>query len=217
MRFVLISDTHMAHDKLVVPDGDVIIHAGDATWKGRLPEIGAFANWYASLPHRVKIFVPGNHDLLFDGTSAELAKSLLPGGITFLNDDLTYVEDIAIYGSPWTPKFGYGWAFNAPRGPEIARHWAKIPSFTNVLITHGPPMGILDSVPKRRADGLVDLYDVLHVGCEELRAVVDSLSDLKLHVFGHIHESGGVSGKFVNASMMNMDYSSVRAPIVFEI
>ena len=66
VRFVVISDTHNLHQHLQIPDGDVIIHAGDFTNKGSLREVDAFANWFLGLPHRYKILVPGNHDMIMD-------------------------------------------------------------------------------------------------------------------------------------------------------
>ena len=66
LRFVAISDTHNKHADLVVPPGDVLIHAGDVTWGGTLAEVEAFNAWLGTLPHKHKIVVAGNHDFAFD-------------------------------------------------------------------------------------------------------------------------------------------------------
>ena len=62
VRIVLISDTHNKHEKLEMPEGDVLIHAGDFTNNGTEQEIREFDMWLASLNFQHKILVPGNHD-----------------------------------------------------------------------------------------------------------------------------------------------------------
>jgi hypothetical protein len=71
-------------------------------------------------------------------------------------DSSVVIEGIRFYGSPWTPYF-YGWGFNAYRGGEIAAIWRRIPTDTDVLITHGPPIGIGDACFDGQRAGCVDL------------------------------------------------------------
>ena len=66
LRFVCLSDTHMQHAKINVPEGDVLIHTGDFTNHGTYAQTLAFIEWFAALPHRIKICVPGNHDMIMD-------------------------------------------------------------------------------------------------------------------------------------------------------
>ena len=66
LRFVCLSDTHMRHASIRVPDGDVLVHTGDFTNHGTLKQTLEFADWFASQPHKVKICVPGNHDMIMD-------------------------------------------------------------------------------------------------------------------------------------------------------
>uniref|UniRef100_A0A6T9YJL5 Calcineurin-like phosphoesterase domain-containing protein n=1 Tax=Bigelowiella natans TaxID=227086 RepID=A0A6T9YJL5_BIGNA len=66
VRFVCISDTHNDHKRIKVPDGDVLLHAGDFTKFGTEKEIFEFNRWLGTLPHRHKIVVSGNHDLTMD-------------------------------------------------------------------------------------------------------------------------------------------------------
>jgi predicted phosphohydrolase len=61
-RFVCLSDTHSKHSKIEVPDGDVLIHAGDFCHFGTPEESRDFLNWYSSLPHPHKLLIRGNHD-----------------------------------------------------------------------------------------------------------------------------------------------------------
>jgi len=62
LRIVLISDTHMQHQKLVMPQGDLLIHAGDFTNRGRAKEIKEFDDWLGGLNYQYKVVVYGNHD-----------------------------------------------------------------------------------------------------------------------------------------------------------
>jgi Icc-related predicted phosphoesterase len=206
VKLVLISDTHQRHRRLSVPYGDVLIHAGDFTNRGEEAEVIEFDHWLMEQPHKHKLVIPGNHDRMFQ--SAPLAAIRLITAATLLNENGVVIEGKKFWGSPWTPFFR-DWAFNyhAPDGPS---RWAKIPDQLDVLITHGPPLGILDFIP----DGRV------YAGCPELRKRVIEVKP-KLHVFGHIHESGGsiVTNPtvFVNASMAGHNMKMDRKPIIFHL
>ncbi|WP_224361015.1 metallophosphatase domain-containing protein [Hyalangium versicolor] len=176
LTLVAMADTHGYHDDLTVPEGDILIHAGDLTRGGSLEEMAEVNAFLARLPHRHKIVVAGNHDWCFQETPAE-ARAVLTAA-TYLEDEAVIIEGLKFYGSPWQPWF-LDWAFNLPRGPELARRWAKIPQDTDILITHGPPLGFGDRVAGER------------VGCEDLLTRVQQVRP-KLHLFGHIHEDGGV-------------------------
>ena len=121
------------------------------------------------------------------------------------------LHGIKIYGSPWQPWF-YDWAFNLARGSEIKEKWDAIPTDTNILVTHGPPHGILDQTSSGE-----------HAGCEELLKTVRGRVRPRYHVFGHIHEAYGTERDpnynivYVNASTCNLRYAPVHAPIVFEL
>lgn len=204
MRIVCLSDTH--NQQIETPDGDILIHAGDATVHGTHEEILEFNRWFAALPHKRKIFVAGNHDWLFE-TNPIMARALLDKSITYLQDKTVEIEGIKIYGSPWQPRF-YDWAFNLNRGREMAEKWDLIPHDTEILITHGPPAGVLD----RTAYGD-------QAGCDELIKKVSEIRP-KAHIFGHIHEGYGSTEEsgviFINASNCNESYFPINPPIVFD-
>jgi Icc-related predicted phosphoesterase len=215
MRIVCISDTHNCNEQIDVPDGDLLIHSGDATINGTEQEVASFIDWFSGLPHMNKIFVAGNHDWLFELDNRAARILLSDNGISYLQDSSTEIVGLKIYGSPWQPRF-FDWAFNLNRGYELAEKWRLIPDDVEILITHGPPYGILDEVPRE--------WGVENTGCEELRKRVDEIAAfgrLRLHIFGHIHcgygttELNGV--RFVNASTCDENYDPVQPPIVLEL
>jgi predicted phosphohydrolase len=163
------ADTHGFHADLVVPDGDVLVHAGDLTRGGDIDELKRVGAFFATLPHRHKIVIAGNHDWGLVRTPEPAREAL--GDVIYLEDGETTVEGLRIWGSPWQPEF-FDWAFNLPRGQPLADRWAQIPSDTDVLITHGPPRGFGD----RCSDGRRE-------GCDDLLRRLDEVRP-SLHLFG---------------------------------
>jgi predicted phosphodiesterase len=209
MRLVFASDTHNRHQRLAVPDGDVFIHCGDFTMNGDLASVQSFGAWVRALPHRNKIVIAGNRDLSFQDAPKIAQRTLRGGedGLIYLEDSGIVIDGIAIWGSPWQPWF-YDWAFNLQRGPEIAAKWQLIPEQTNVIVTHGPPIGILDFV---HGD---------HVGCADLLNRIEELRP-RVHAFGHIHEGAGTEERngttFVNASICDGSYEPTNPVRVVDI
>ncbi len=202
MRIVAVADTHTFTQDLVVPDGDVFIHAGDICRGGDLDELRDAAEWMAGLPHRHKIVVAGNHDWAFVHEPA--AARALFGGMHYLQDRALELDGVRFYGSPWQPEFN-AWAFNLPRGPALAEVWAKIPHGLDVLITHGPPDGIGDRSSYGGRTGCVDL----------LRRVTEVAP--RLHLYGHIHEDGGVWQRGATLFGNVTTWECERAPTVFDL
>jgi predicted phosphodiesterase len=211
MRIVLISDTHGLHRRIgPVPDGDLIVHAGDCTDRGEAEDTSDFLDWFQALPHRHKVLIAGNHDFLFERDPAR-AESLIPPEVSYLRDSGTEVGGIRIWGSPWQPWF-HDWAFNLERGDELAAKWRLIPADTDLLVTHGPPHGVLDQTIDRPPRW---------VGCEALTARLAELPSVRLHVFGHIHEAYGQERRdgrhYVNASICDVRYRPVNPPVVTDL
>lgn len=207
---VCISDTHLRH-RFEIPAGDILIHAGDLTMSGSLQEVARALSWLASLPHRWKVFVAGNHDFLFEKepqTARRLAEEYETAGLRYLQDEETVIDGIRIYGSPWQPWF-MDWAFNLPRGAALKEKWDLIPDGLDILVTHGPPAGILDRVPSGE-----------RVGCGDLLPAVKRIRP-RYHVFGHIHCEHGVMKQeettFVNACICDEAYNPTLPPVVFEL
>lgn len=80
LRLVLLSDTHQLHREVVVPDGDILIHAGDFTlFSESMEAVADFNDWLGDLPHRFKAIVPGNHEFFLESDPSE--RSLLSNAI----------------------------------------------------------------------------------------------------------------------------------------
>ncbi|HEY4121376.1 MAG TPA: metallophosphoesterase, partial [Byssovorax sp.] len=122
MRVVAVADTHLHHRGYDLPDGDVFVHAGDLCREGTFRELEVAARWIQSLPHPTKIVVAGNHDWPF-ARSPEAAREVLGDGVIYLEDAVATIDGVRFWGSPWQPEF-CAWAFNLPRGPELAERWA---------------------------------------------------------------------------------------------
>lgn len=210
MRVVCISDTHEHHREIDVPEGDMVVCSGDISMMGDVPEVVDFLRWLRGLPHAHKVLIAGNHDFCFE-QRPEVSAAMLQAegeGITYLQDSGAELGGLKVWGSPWQPWF-YDWAFNLARGEAIAAKWALIPEGTDLLVTHGPPWGILDETPRGQK-----------VGCEELLNVVARVRP-RLHVFGHIHHGYGKvvqdGTTFVNACSCDEGYRAVNPPIVVEM
>lgn len=209
MKTVFISDTHGQHRKLgQLPQADLLIHSGDLSRRGEVHEINDFITWFAEQDFRYKVFIAGNHDFYFEDEIAEQIKKSLPPNTYYLCDSGVTIEGINFWGSPVTPTF-FNWAFNKDRGKEIMAHWNKIPKNTDILITHGPPFGILD---RTKAD--------LNVGCEDLLSKINIIKP-KYHLFGHIHEAYGMHQTahtaYINGSTLNEYYAITNEPVLFDV
>jgi Icc-related predicted phosphoesterase len=231
VRIVCISDTHGFHEfKGGLPRADILLHAGDFSFRGLPDEISRFNSFLRGLTTAHKIIIAGNHDLSFDRYNysrhwrrfghekqhnrEEMIANLLENvsGGHYLEDEAIQLFGYKFYGSPWQPEF-CDWAFNETRGSHIRQHWKKIPSDTEVLITHGPALGHSD---RCRSGQLAGCYDLLMQIQQRIRC--------KYHISGHIHESYGITADqnntvYINASSCNYDYdkNKLNPPVVFDL
>lgn len=216
MKITFLSDTHTRQGQIPysdLPGGDLLIHAGDIMNSGyNKNDIFDFLHWYDSIPgYDKKIFIAGNHDRMFENHPEDVKEwlSKFPN-INYLQDEAVVVDGIKIYGSPWQPEF-FNWAFNLPRnGFGLAGKWEAIPDNTDILITHGPAYGTLDTVAGRHYDNL---------GCELLAERIERLKP-KIHICGHIHSGYGYEFKngthFFNASVLDERYEYTQKPMTFD-
>jgi Icc-related predicted phosphoesterase len=217
MKIVHLSDTHGHHvtpffeKQLRDIDADVVVHSGDFTYRS-WGDAKRFLKWFASLDFKHKIVIPGNHDQFIERLSKDnyARKALIPTELHLLIDEEVVIEGVKFYGSPFTPAFN-DWAFQL-YGDEGKEHWAKIPDDTDVLITHGPAKGVLDTISQIENEPL---------GCPFLTERLTMLPQLKAHLFGHIHGGYGrkeVNGVlYLNSAILNESYQVVNKPQVFEI
>lgn len=203
---VCISDTHELHREVSVPDGDILIHAGDFTFFSKsTAAILDFNKWLGELPHRYKIVIPGNHEFFLEADPSK--RSLISHAIVLINEEIT-VMNLKVWGSPITPL--YGGAFGRSSSRDRVRLYETIPDDVNILVTHGPPYGVLDS-----HSGMPN-----HSGCSELREAVAKLKP-QVHLFGHVHGAYGVTSiedtMFVNAALLGLDGGIGWSPIVLRL
>ena len=221
MKILLISDTHGKHKDLEKwfpkTKVDTIICSGDISKFGDMATINSFLAWFGGLHQfKNKIFIAGNHDRFFE-ENYYMSRAVTPPNVTYLENSSVEINGIKIYGSPVTPWF-HDWAFNAKRGEEIKKYWDKIPLDIDILVTHGPPNGILDISFFSPTGTNTD--EPNHAGCEELILAVNKIKP-KIHVFGHIHPGYGLIKEndtlFINASNANKYYEMANKPILVEI
>ncbi len=202
MKIVHISDTHMNHEKVVLPEGDVLVHSGDALNYGSRKELKVFADWWGRLDFKDKIFVPGNHDWAFQKHEEE-ARDLMHGYV--LIHQSMWLHGVKFFGTPFQPVFN-DWAFNL-NDADRAKKFEEIPK-VDVLISHAPPYAICDQLPKGD-----------HVGDKELVRFLPRLP--KVLLCGHIHNGYG-TGKMLNtgvynSALCNERYELVNKPQVIEV
>ena len=207
MRLVCISDTHSLHAGVALPEGDILVHAGDVCNEGTFREAAEFFRWFGAIgQYRERVLIAGNHDLVFEDNPGAML-GLVPDSVTYLNDSGAMVGGLKFWGSPVTPYF-FDWAFNRHEH-QIGPHWDMIPAETEVLVTHGPPLGVLDRVQSGE-----------QVGCPLLLRRVQQIRP-KVHLFGHIHEGYGEvdqdETRFVNASVCTLNYEPNNLPIVVDL
>ena len=205
----------------------MLLHAGDLTDTGSLKQVNEFCSWMAAMPHAHKVVIAGNHDITLDPEyyadsfqrfhykgkqdDAAAVKAMREcEAFTYLEDSSASVLGYSVYGSPWQPEF-CDWAFNLGRGEPCAKRWREIPTETEVLVTHGPPVGHGDLC---KGSGQ-------RAGCVDLLAEVTNRIHPLYHVFGHVHEGYGHTTdgttNFINASTCTFNYKPTNAPIVFDL
>ncbi len=233
LRCACISDTHGRHDDIILPACDVLFHGGDLTMTGLPHSLERIIHhWFPSQLKKVRnqiIFIAGNHDLTLHkehyptvwpqfhtqkadiSQTQQLIQNLPSNQITYLQDESYQLhhqgeEDdcsLTVYGSPWQPLF-HDWAFNMERDCIGDKIWSQIPSNTDILLTHGPPLGRGDLLTNRKN----------RVGCVDLLRHVQTRIQPKLHIFGHIHESHGVS---FDGTTLYVNASSVHGAFIYNI
>jgi Icc-related predicted phosphoesterase len=190
-----------------LPEADIVLIGGDITpYTNELMQAKwldvVFRDWLNNIKGEV-VAVAGNHDYIFEKTSHLVPKDL---PWHYLQDSMVKINGLNIYGTPYQPRF-MDWSFNADE-PFLKRKWGMIPEDTDILLLHGPPLGVGDTVHKE------------HTGSPSLR---DRILEIEptIAVFGHIHEGRGVYtlGKTtcLNATLVDAKYEVAYTPYVVEM
>lgn len=208
MKIIHLSDTHGYEPDITLEKCDIAIHSGDADLVS-LSGLIRFCKWFKKQNARYKIYVAGNHDFYLE-TMASYSKTIFKEhGIIYLENNLIQIENVIIYGSPYTPRFG-NWAFMRERGNDISKIWEQIPENIDILVTHGGPMGILDIAQRTKE----------HVGCDDLKRFIKNIKP-KFHLFGHLHENYGIvkddNTVYVNSALITDGYVLNHEPHIIEL
>ena len=213
MKIKILSDTHANHLDEPQDEVDMLIHCGDATnYRAEFAnekEWWYFWEWWKGYPAKYKVYVPGNHDSFLDSTAGrrfikEINKESVTTGLFILVNTSVEIKGIKIFGSPYTPTFGQ-WSFMRNRD-KIGKNWKHIEEGTDIVITHGPPKGILDIAPSYgRGSGGVELC-----GDNSLLKAIYKVKP-KYHCFGHIHDNqaGDNNGILIRNEVTFMNCSQV--------
>jgi Icc-related predicted phosphoesterase len=222
MKVVCISDTHGTHKNLDLPNGDLIIHSGDFSAKlSSMEECRNFIDWYSLTNFKYKILIAGNHDCCLDPKkmqySLEIPNMLTyieNKGIIYLENSMTTINGINIWGSPYSfnesetdysSSVGY-WAFgyNDTFNKDIYEKLSQTHERIDLLVTHEPPRGILDTTTKHG-----------NLGSEKLLEIVQRINP-RVSIYGHMHSSYG-SKKIRDTTFINCALFGQNLPISFEI
>lgn len=212
MKIVCLSDTHTLQNDVELPEGnfDVLVHAGDMGNLGKYREYAKIGKWFNGLSDKFKhrIIVPGNHDWGFMREPERIMADHFDEGVTLLIDKGIEIDGVKFYGCPWMLEF-CGWAFMREEH-ELSKYYDAIPDDTEILITHAPPLSILDANSNDYRCGSTTLY-----------SRIKHLPKLKHHIFGHMHGSYGqetIEGvTFHNVASLNERYDYQNAPQIIEI
>ncbi|KAJ4122683.1 hypothetical protein NW768_010120 [Fusarium equiseti] len=208
-RFLIISDAHsrpFPDDRVPLTPVDVAIHCGDLTQNSKLHEFESAINLLKELDAPLKLVIAGNHDFTLDkstykrmiagpspdnmwrveneygyfGEARRLMESAAEYGIVYLDEGIHHFDfdngaHLVVYASPYTlSEDPWGFQYNIFEGHD----W-KINEQVDVMITHGPPLQILDQGRHQK-----------HIGCPDLFRAVAQAKPL-MHCFGHAHRSWG--------------------------
>ena len=197
MRILHISDTHGLHCKLnTLPDADVIVHSGDFTLNGTDNEALDFIEWFCDSPYKHKIFIAGNHD----GCMMDASLDGLPENVHYLADSGVSIDGVYFYGVPM-------FCGNVNGKTQEVERCDSIPNNVDILISHRPPLGILDGGEER------------HFGSVSILSCINEIRP-RLNLFGHVHNGYGMMKwkniVFSNACIVDDDYNITNNPRVID-
>ena len=197
IKILHLSDTHGMHRRLTeLPSADILVHSGDFTMMGTMPEALDFLDWLCDMPYRHKVFIAGNHDTC-------LYKAYVNGlddNVYYLSNSGVVIEGLYFWGVPLFMEDCIN--------EQQDKNFSDIPDSTDILVTHVPPLGILD------------IDDGIHYGSKVLLERIKQIKP-ELHLFGHIHRANGVFRNdvtaFSNAAIMDEHYDRFQNPHILSL
>lgn len=215
MKLVATSDTHHVVDISRIPDGDVFVHAGDLCESGYPDDWARQLEWLAALPHKIKLYIPGNHDFhmkVYPGPALHDMRRIgvtvvgLPGNTRFASHKLP--NGMSLLGLPGVVNLP-NWAFN--RDEEELEAYLKTVGYHDIIVSHSPPRYCLDKVHGVANTGINAYWE-------------HALSHRPKHwIFGHIHEQYGYlkldyfPTEFYNVAMCNRLQEHTNPPLVLDL
>lgn len=201
MKIAHISDTHNLHRQIKkLPKADILVHSGDVSFGGTVEELMDFLDWFSALDYEHKVFIGGNHDYCLERASSKEVQKFLPKDCYYLNGNGITINNIRFWGVPFFVEDDIS--------GEYYNLIKRIPKKVDVLITHRPPLGILDNAGN------------ISFGCSEL---LDKITDIKpkIHLFGHTHDAYGMveveNTRYYNGALVDEKYNLINEPLVIEI
>jgi Icc-related predicted phosphoesterase len=165
-----------------------------------------FTEWANQVPAKHIVAVAGNHDFVFQADEEFGSKLDIPN-FTYLYDSLVRIEDLVIWGSPWSLNFG-PWAFMGTE-KQLEERYKLIPDEVDIIVSHTPPFSKRD----------LTIKDNKPSGSKQLGRIIRD-KEPRLVVCGHIHEGYGIAKygdtMIVNCSIMNVDYKPNNQPIMVD-
>ena len=232
-RLVIVSDSHNKHNELILPQGTILIHCGDGTYHGEVAETINWLVWLQLQTHKYQavLSIFGNHEIYVSQNVDEFRelRSIYAPDVKWLtmNSWKDPVSGLKFYGCPYVNFINGHWVWEATES-EMEELVKKIPNDIDVLISHGPPYGILDNFYRKRA--IDDLTARFGIRFEEIELKVGSKALLKriqeirpsVVCFGHIHENGNTKLEidgitYINAAILDEHYEIAHEPMVIDV
>lgn len=220
MRIVATSDTHSVVDVSKIPDGDVFIHAGDLMTTGYPDDFKKQLTWLKKLPHKVKLYVPGNHDFhlqVYPGPALQELRSIgvwvlgLPGNVNYVDYELP--NGMHVMGLPFVTELPR-WAFNMG-DTSVWKYIKNLPSAVkkaDIVVSHAPPFTYLDKTLTGKHGGVYAYQSLFEAG---------EFPNVKHWISGHVHEAYGTLEKngctFHNVALSDRAYKHSNTPLVLDL
>lgn len=205
IKICAISDTHLKHWQLAIPECDIFLFAGDAHIRDYY-DLEDFNKWLGIIQAKYKIIIAGNHCSYLSRLSLK-DKKLFFTNATYLENETIKIKGIKIFGSPYSKEFNR-WHYMR-QDSNLQMIWDLIEPKTNIVLVHGPAYGWLD----QNVDGE-------NCGSRTLRNTIEKLK-IPFLVCGHLHESSNIletkHTTIINASVLDENYQVRFEPKVFYI